>query len=382
MFFYIGKEVQNNYPCHWQLGNFVVSTDNGWQRVCTNDYQLIYKGYADLNCINDVLETIVFQTIPQFTGNFCVIVFTNGELKIQTDRYRSFPIYIDDHSVNNLISKSHVAWCDSLVNIHKDMSVTETKYDAIGDVNDTETSVEEIDLLLPNKIQKFGQQVKSPIKMFLSGGVDTLLIYSYLKRLEIPHEIIWQLHCDLDWFYLTNHHDIQAHWGYTQIHHWNQPSILASGAPGDEFTLRSPNTANLYLMYQGTNILQMLQDDPKCFHQEYFKKHANFFAKQIIDYQVISNKLDLIKVLCNNVLNDWQHWHLGNTLTWTPLRDLDLFKLFLNLPKNLAHGQIMNSSVSCQLIEQNVPGLTKVLSDQKNHGNYMKNIRRLLDNNL
>jgi len=382
MFFYIGKEAQNNYPCHWQLGNFVVSTDNGWQRVCTNDYQLIYKGYADLNCINDVLETIVFQTIPQFTGNFCVIVFTNGELKIQTDRYRSFPIYIDDHSVNNLISKSHVAWCDSLVNINEDMSVTETKYDAIGDVNDTETSVEEIDLLLTNKIQKFGQQVKSPIKMFLSGGVDTLLIYSYLKRLEIPHEIIWQLHCDLDWFYLTNHHDIQAHWGYTQIHHWNQPSILASGAPGDEFTLRSPNTANLYLMYQGTNILQMLQDDPKCFHQEYFKKYANLFAKQIIDYQVISNKLDLIKVLCNNVLNDWQHWHLGNTLTWTPLRDLDLFKLFLNLPKNLAHGQIMNSSVSCQLIEQNVPGLTKVLSDQKNHENYMKNIRQLLDNSL
>jgi hypothetical protein len=82
--------------------------------------------------------------------------------------------------------------------------------------------------------------------------------------------------------------------------------------------------------------------------------------------------------VCNTVVNDWQHWHIGNTLTWTPLRDLELFKLCLRLPPELAKGQIMNSTVSRTLIEQNVPGLTSVLSDQKNTGNVMRNLQQLL----
>jgi hypothetical protein len=78
--------------------------------------------------------------------------------------------------------------------------------------------------------------------------------------------------------------------------------------------------------------------------------------------------------LCNILANDWQHWHIGNTLTWTPFRDLELFKLFLQLPLDLAQAQIMDSTVSRQLIEQNCPGLTKVISDQKNSGNPLKNL--------
>ena len=83
--------------------------------------------------------------------------------------------------------------------------------------------------------------------------------------------------------------------------------------------------------------------------------------------------------LCNTVANDWQHWHIGNTLTWTPLRDLELFKLCLALPYDQAIGQIVNSAVSRELIERNVPGLTQVLSDQKNTGNFMRNLRVLLN---
>jgi hypothetical protein len=35
--------------------------------------------------------------------------------------------------------------------------------------------------------------------------------------------------------------------------------------------------------------------------------------------------------------------------------------------------------VSCELIERNVSGLTRVLSNQKNTGNFMKNLRVLLN---
>jgi hypothetical protein len=104
-------------------------------------------------------------------------------------------------------------------------------------------------------------------------------------------------------------------------------------------------------------------------HRDYFSQYTDLFNSQ---------HAATTAELCNTVVNDWQHWHLGNTLTWTPLRDLELFKLFLALPYEQAVAQIMNSAVSCELIERNVPGLTQVLSDQKNSGNAMRNLRGLL----
>jgi hypothetical protein len=134
--------------------------------------------------------------------------------------------------------------------------------------------------------------------------------------------------------------------------------------------LRSPTTANQYLLKNGTSIPQLLMTNPDCLHYAYFSKHLALFEGQ---------QSATAPELCNSVVNDWQHWHLGHTLTWTPFRDLELFKLFLALPYEQAVAQIMNSEVSQELIERNVPGLTGVLSEQKNTGNFMKNLRVLLN---
>ena len=82
--------------------------------------------------------------------------------------------------------------------------------------------------------------------------------------------------------------------------------------------------------------------------------------------------------LCNIVANDWQHWHLGRTRTWTPLRDLELFKLMLRLPQHDAVSQIMNSEISIDIIERNSPGLSQVLSSQKNMHNPLANLAGLV----
>ena len=78
--------------------------------------------------------------------------------------------------------------------------------------------------------------------------------------------------------------------------------------------------------------------------------------------------------LCNIILNDWQHWHIGNTLTWTPLRDLDIFKLIMRLPLNEVLDQVMNSKFSIEIIEHNCPGLSSALSDHKNSNNVLSNL--------
>ena len=64
--------------------------------------------------------------------------------------------------------------------------------------------------------------------------------------------------------------------------------------------------------------------------------------------------------------NDHQHWHLGNTLHWTPFKDLKLFELFLRLDPDAMMNQIIDASVSKGIIEHIMPGASSLLSKSKN----------------
>ena len=88
MFFNIGHTHLENYPCRWQLGSFSVSTDQGWTHTTLGTAEILYKGYADTDSLDQLIEQIVFQTEPKLTGNFCAFVVINNTLQICTDRYR------------------------------------------------------------------------------------------------------------------------------------------------------------------------------------------------------------------------------------------------------------------------------------------------------
>ncbi len=379
MFFCISKRQCENYTLHWTVDDIHIDTDNGWhsrEHECT---LYIYKGYTDQGSLDQQLLTVDNTAL----GNFCVIAVDKAQktIKLITDRYRSFPIYHEPgHTVTNLLPLSHTAWTDSWVELDFDLGVTEHKVDAIGSLDWSkltyESALEQVDTILLEKTKQFVANNDLPLKVFLSGGVDTLLVYSYLVRLGADFELIDYDHVDHDYFYRENSHLIKNFWGYSQIHHWRQPCVLASGAPGDEFMLRSPTTANLFLLRNGTSIPQLLSQHPYCLHHAYFSqaKHLKLFDAQLLAAQDQSDW-----DLCNIVVNDWQHWHLGNTLTWTPLRDLEIFKIMLRLPLTAAIDQIVNSEFSQRLIERNAPGATRFLSDQKNTGAALKNLNRLFD---
>lgn len=378
MFFNIGHEPAINYSCHRQLGSFCISTDEGWTYATLGTAEILYKGYADKDTLDRLLEQIVFQTEPKLTGNFCAFVVINDTLEIHTDRYRSFPIYVD-RGVNNLIPKNRVIWTDSLVTVHADLEITETKFDPIGDINTTEMTerdvIDAVASILDRKTKTFVKHNQLPIRVFLSGGVDSMLVYSFLRKHTDNFELVKCSHVDYDYFWLKNSADIEKFWGYTQIHHWIDPCVLTSGAPGDEFMLRSPTTADLFFKHNGIRIADLLKQEKwsGCLHRDYFlkDKHFHIFNTQQAPQQSLK---EMHYSLCNNVVNDWQHWHLGNTLTWTPLRDIEIFKLMLRLPLDSALEQAMNSSLSIQLIERNCPGLSAGISTHKNSGNMLSNL--------
>ena len=385
MFFSIAQQFKNNYPCHHRLGNFFINTDSGWSYCDVGHWSVIFKGYVEDNFLEQALEQIVEQNQPTLLGNFCVLSYNNitDKLKIQTDQYRSFPIYKHHQEITNLNSGPTTYWADSLVEINQDFSVTETKFDVIGEIVDSELTADQVldavNSRLDQRVKSFLQHNKLPIRAFLSGGVDSLLVYSFLQKHTNHYEMVKSDHIDYDYFWAHNQGTLRSRWAYRQIHHWIQPCVLSSGAPGDEFTLRSPVTSHIYLNHHGLDSQQELQQRPNCLHNYYFglEKHHKIFSET--DIPQFLTKQQLIHYVCNVVVNDWQHWHLGNTLTWTPLRDIEIYKLILRLPLEDAVEQIFNSKLSQMIIEKNFPGGTKLISDQKNNLAPMKNLIKFLD---
>lgn len=384
MFFSISKQTKKNFPNQYQFGEFVINTDNGWRETEVGKIKIIYKGYVEDIELSKLVASFIDLIVPRYKGNFCAFVVDTekNQIRIHNDLYRGFPIFFKQGcEITNLQTLDNVVYSDNVISIDKDLLVEyplKNKFDVIGDITESTISlnqaVEKIDHLLSKKTENFLSHNRLPIKVFLSGGVDSLLVFSYIKKYTDNYELVKCSHIDYDRFYLSNVRELIKFWGYRQIHHWIDPCILSSGAPGDEFMLRSPYTVNLYAKHHDIDVIKLLEQPEWCnsLHKTYFldTKFQNSFKCSPPPW----THLQMIETLCNNVVNDWQHWHLGNTLTWTPLKDLEIFKIFLNLKPDDAIGQILDSKISKILIENNCPGLTKLISDQKNSGNYMTNL--------
>ena len=382
MFFNITTKELDNFPIKYRHGNLVINLDSGWSETAdNNNNKIFYKGYLDQGPIAEYIEEIARQEEPIYTGNFCILKCFDQGVTIKTDRCRSFPIWYDAvQGCNNLIPYSYTCWTDSFVTITYTLEKIESKFDLIGPIESTTLSfdqvINQVDQILTNKISKFAQTLNQPVRVFLSGGIDTTTLFSYILRLQIPYELINCLHTDLDYFYLKNHSDLANFWGYRQFHYWAQPNILLSGAPGDEFTVRSPTTANMMLRYYETDINNLLTTHQDSLHYQYFKKYTDIFESQ---QHITFNSLDHAICKCLSIIvNDWQHWHLGDTISYTPLRDIKIFETIARLEKPALINQIMDSVIQKELIRRNSPDLLSILSTDKNTNNYFENLTKIL----
>ena len=388
MFFWIGKQTraqmsqQTNY-FHWS-----VDTDEGWQVDRVWDRFWIYKGYTDQGVLSERVREISDSPWASVSGNFCILDIKESGIRIIHNDCRSFPLWYDkQQGLTNLQPLTHSIWADSSVHINPDLELTEVKHDILGELPQhtalSSIVVDNINDILVSRFNAFFEHNTLPVRIFLSGGIDTTLMWSYLRQLKISHEVVLAEHLEFDRFWVRNHHTLtEQNWAYKQIHHWREPTVLVSGCPGDEFTLRNPGMANMLSMcHDGRMLHEMVQPDD--LHYNYFnsKKNRELFVKQRQDPEVnklIRDPQRLEQHLLDRAANDHQHWHLGNTLTFTPMRDLDILKEFLSMPWHIQQGQILNSDISRQLIIRNYPPALMILSSQKNHENYLENLEQLI----
>ena len=388
MFFWISKQTRPQMSQQIRYFHWSIDTDEGWQVQRTWDRFLMFKGYTEEGQLGNRVQEIAAAPWASVKGNFCILDIQDSGVRVIHNECRSFPLWYDsEQGLTNLKPLSHSVWADSSVYIDKDLALTEVKHDIIGELpHSTALSsyvVDEIDDIIKQKFRSFFAHNQLPVRIFLSGGIDTTLMWSYLKKLDIDHEIVLAEHLEFDRFWLRNHHTLtELNWAYKQIHHWLKPTVLVSGCPGDEFTLRNPGMANMLSMcHDGRMLHEIIEPDDLHFNYFNSQQSRELFIKQRQDPEVnelIRDPRLLEQHLLDRAANDHQHWHLGNTLTFTPLRDLEILKHFLSLPWHIQRGQICTSSISAQLIIRNWPQALTILSAQKNHENYLENLVELI----
>lgn len=389
MFFNLSRSQDSRFPNHFQLGELTLSTDNGWQTNTTNQHMYIYKGYME----SSKWDITVLESLQDHDelGNFVCFRLDqqSGLITMLTNRWRGVMIWFEPGAwISNLVPGTHVIWNDSVVSVGQDLIPVEQKIDIIGEIDPTYLDVEQvvtrIDTVLANRVANFVKHNHLPIKVFCSGGIDSTLVWSYIKRFSNDYELVLENRVQWDEFWCLNRKKITKNfWGYTQIHHWRDPCILTSGTPGDEFMMRGPTTVNLWCMYHGIDIFDLLRTRD-FLHYDYFMqdKHQKLFIQQqqdrALDPVMRLDRTDFIKYICNINANDCQHWHLGNTLTFTPLRDMQVLKLMLALDVDDLLSQALDSAISKRLIAQNDANLLSVLSDTKNIGETLSNLAQCI----
>ena len=383
MFFSISRSPKLNFSVngHYHRG-WHLDMDQGWNILEHNRETIAYKGYLDHGDLDLEIYNIVDNNVTR-SGNYCIIILSYETAQVRHSLYRSFPLWYDPNfGVTNLCPLSRKIFADSLLTLNKDLTFKTDGVDVITEVPTQERTVDEVieyvDEILTEKFDYFFSYNNLPVKIFLSGGIDTTLMLGYLQKLEIPHEVVLAEHLEFDRFWVCNHHTIVSnHWAYKQMHHWIKPTVLVSGCPGDEFTLRNPEMGNLLAMHHGTSINQLLKNQ-NYLHREYFMIEDNQKKYQSQVDHLVSDIMALRKHILECAANDHQHWHLGNTLTFTPLRDINILKQFLMLPWKDQIDQMLNSAISKKLIARQNPDLLDLLSAQKNTGNYLSTLAKLL----
>lgn len=360
MFFSVAKEPDHRFQLHDKVGDWVLSHDAGWHQNSIG----WFKGYRDADGC----------------GNWAEISWQTDRIVIEHGRYRSFPMWWDQgmSRLTNLLGTGEQIWADRSVSIDQ-QGLDAQLVDIIGTtLLDKKLSLDQAsDLICGNLVQKaqhlLDDYASLDKKLFLTGGIDTLVLYSLMRYLGVKVHLVDYEYIKYDRFLDLNLDDIRTqHWGYSQIHHWDQPVILISGACGDEFLFRGPATIALWAAWHGIDLSGTISK-ANGYHVGYFKKAKNKkifddqWQQQEIIHAQFPTEQDLVRQILDINANDHQHWHLGNTLTWTPFLDLELTKTVLNLDHESLMRQIIDAELNRLIVRKLYQPALVLLSDHKNY---------------
>ena len=339
MFFNISQEVNNRFPIHVEHANMVISLDPGW----------------------NITEKVIYKGLP---GNKCTIYLNTDSIVVDAGPRRTFPVYYNEDSISNLINykTTYTSGQDLTVLTATVLANTESTTFTKLDLNDNEL----LDYLynyLDNKVKNFNPGL--PIKVFPTGGVDVALIISFILKHKKDYEFLNAEYKAMDYFTCHNRDTIGNNWAYRDIHYWTTPSILLSGTHGDEMMLRYPQHAYMLAKLNGEDIIETLRTNTDLYHSHYYSRSKLKHFYDEADALNLNEEQTKNFILGRNSF-DYQHWHMGETLTWTPLNDSTIANIMLNFSYSVLRDQFLDAGISKKLIARNNPEHLKLVSQLKN----------------
>lgn len=351
MFFNISKERNNDFPEHVEYGGFSIDLDPGWYIHHNDNSITISKGLSESSC---------------------VIYCKGNKIKINPGYRRTFPIFYNNTSISNIINYEHSYYQQEEL-VLEDITLAESeeplKYIDLGMTD--EQLFEHLYKYLDGKIKSFDP--KGTIDVFPTGGVDTMLIMSFILKHKKKYRIVDAEYKAQDYFVCHNRSKLGKFWAYRNIIYWREPHVLMTGGNGDEMMLRNPADAYLIGLKHNEDIRETLKTG-NFYHSKYFQKSKHNQYYDSVDTTVTDYKTYILR---RNYF-DYQFWHLGNTLTWAPLNDLTICNIMLNFSYDTLRGQLLDASISKQIIERNNPKLMKYVSSSKNENGY-KQLYRIFE---
>lgn len=363
MFFSLSTSRLDNFPYHYTLPNgLVLNTDDGWNTYTTDSHTVIIKGYANKCSLSEVIDNLIVQDIPTYKGNFCAFVADSEHVKILHDTNRGFPLWAGDECVTNLFEHGEQRWIDCIITVNNKLECSQSFFTAYKKNTQQLTDAELVDSLhntICETYEQFLTHNTKPLKMFLSGGIDTTTVWAYLDYFTKNYELVDYEYIKFTPFYCKNSTALRKFWAYQQIHLWDDDCVLVSGSNGDENFLRGPFTLAIALKQHNLTFDDILQTSD--YHYSYLMKTA----PNVDDvYKEIANVEDYI---LNMNANDYQHWHLDRTLTFTPFKDISLLSTVLCSSKDLLIDQARNAEINKQLVRKLDASKLDVLSNNKNY---------------
>lgn len=359
MFFSLSKHRDNRFPHHNVLGSWILSHDSGW-RVKENS---ITKSIGALD------DRLGFWTSLDCDGS---------TINLNHSFLRGYPLWWnqDQKLLTNLAGSGQPLWADDHVIVHEH-EIETTKVDIIGDVNVVPLTKNHAiarlsDIVVKSVKYLFQNTPDCTKKHFVTGGIDTAITRACLACLDQSYESLDYEHFEYDSFTNAVKDILYEHyWAYQQIHHWRNPTILLTGSGGDEFLMRSPTTIALWCAWHNVDLMQIFSKR-QGYHKEYFSRVKNLniidqaWKKRHFIKDHYPSHADLVQQICNINANDHQHWHLGNTFTWSPYHDLQLTKIMLSVDIDSLIDHFIDASITRDMIELIYPGNRSLIGPNKN----------------
>ena len=368
MFFSLSTSRLDNFPYRYNLPNgLILNTDDGWEVYTTDSHTVVIKGYANQCSLSDIIDDLIVQDIPAYKGNFCAFVADSEHVKILHDTNRGFPLWAGDEYVTNLFEHGEQHWVDRVITVNNKLKYSQSFFTAYNKNTQQLTDTELVDSLhntICETYEQFLTHNTKPLKMFLSGGIDTTTAWAYLDYFTKDYELVDYEYIKFTPFWKNNSHPIKKHWGYTQVHLWDESCVLVTGGNGDENFLRGPLTLGLALKQYDLIFEDILQ--PEDYH--YYYLMIKNYKKIMEEIDSIYPKInDIEDYILNRNVNDFQHWHIDKTLTFTPFKDIDILSLVLTSSKELLINQARTGMINRELIKKLDPCKLDKISPSKNN---------------